>query len=137
MRVTRAQARAHFDYVMDTVLERDNNSPLKKSLLAINIDNIFALLPLNITMINSLTYDKSETEKDVPIPLGDKSLLSLFKEYILFKDDSDDPITDWGAVDPEDFDQFRISPMQIARGNFHPTLNPNAPVVGPICGTLK
>ena len=79
---SRAQARAALDHVFDDVLDADDDSPLKKSLLEIGIKDVFLLCTMDTPTIDALVYEKSDTEKDVPISKADKSMLKAFISYV-------------------------------------------------------
>ena len=82
MVVTRPQAKAAFNHVLDNVLGRNDSSPLKQSLLKENVQDIFDLCSMEESTISVLCYDKSPTETDVDISRTDKTLLRIVITYV-------------------------------------------------------
>ena len=113
MVVTRPQAKAAFNHVLDNVLGRDDSSPLKQSLLKENVQDIFDLCSMEESTINVLCYDKSPTETDVDVSRTDKTLLRIVITYVGYLRTSGTnaltQATDWMALTQEDFDDFRIT----------------------------
>ena len=141
MVLTRADARAAFNFVMDNVLRRDNNSPLRRSLVANQLDDILELLSLAMRPddIDTFTYDVSETERNVRLPLGDRNLLRIFIKYVLVRNAGPDPIGEaWLSLTPQAFDDFRVSPeaYTTSDGSRPVPLAPN-PVVRPEAATQR
>jgi hypothetical protein len=64
---TRPQAIAAFNHVLDNVLGKDDTSPLKQSLMATGIKDMFDLWTMRRDFIDKLVYSKSSTETDVPV----------------------------------------------------------------------
>ena len=85
MVLTRPQARAAFTYILDTVLGKDDQSPLKKALLAEGYNDMFSLVTIDLETIESLTYDQSTTESGISIPKSDKEILITFLEYLNYR----------------------------------------------------
>lgn len=55
--MTRAEGKEAFNYVFNTVLDRDDKSPLKSSLISEGITNIFDLITIPNDVIDSLHYE--------------------------------------------------------------------------------
>ena len=79
---SRSQGKALFNHVLDSVICEDDDSPLKKSLLKLGIVDVFALRTLDMDTIEALTYDKSDTEKNVSVLKADKNILKAFISYV-------------------------------------------------------
>ena len=77
--------------------------------------------------IENLTYpDPDDASNSLNLRRSDKAMLKLWREYVLHREASDNPIGDnWLQVTQADFDAFRISPSNIARLS---TASPMAPV---------
>ena len=118
---TRPQARAAFNHVLDNVLGQDDQSPLKQSLIAQGIEDIFYLCTIENDSINALVYDRSATETDVPVNKGDRSLLKVLLAYVTYvRGNGTNALSDgteWGAITQNDFDEYRISPHYVAPGS--------------------
>jgi hypothetical protein len=100
MVLTRSQARAAFNYILDNVLGKDNKSPLKSALLCEGINDIFSLVTFPLEYINDQDILKN-------VQTCDKNLLCYFSEYIVFRHANNDPINDdWMSVTPESFHSF-------------------------------
>jgi len=57
--------------------------------------------------IDSLTYDRSDTDKVIPLTRGDKNLLCIFQDYIHHCHSIGDPIgQDWLSISTEDFEDY-------------------------------
>jgi hypothetical protein len=107
--ITRAEGKAAFDHILDNVLGRDDNSNLKKALLAEGVENVFDLLTVNDQFIDELCYQKVDSDVQfTPCTVGDKLLLKCFLSYEahLRNEGFDGPCT---AITQTEFDQFRIS----------------------------
>jgi len=76
--------------------------PLYKALEKSGDNDIMAMITLCDCDIDSLTYDRSDTEKDVPLSRVDKNLLCIFTHESIGH-----PIgNDWLSLTAEDFDDF-------------------------------
>lgn len=129
MVLSRTQARSAFNYVMDTVLERDDSSLVKQSLVSETIGDITALCSTDRASIMALTYPNPAGGRPLPIPKGDRNILLAFQYYVKYRADNGSTIQDgdWGSITIEDFDAFRIS-TEFARYSNQATLpNPSLP----------
>jgi hypothetical protein len=112
---TRTQAKAVFDYVLDSVLGMDDTSPLKQSLKGQGIKDIFDLCTLvDHDTIADLVYDKSSTELDVPVSGVDKDLVRAFIFFVRHSRSTGNPLaesTEWLAIAQSDFDDYRVGPL--------------------------
>lgn len=107
--MTRAEGKEAFNYVFNTVLDRDDKSPLKSSLISEGITNIFDLITIPNDVIDSLHYeDPAEPGKSCPVKKGDKMLLRCFLAYQIYLD-SDGGVSDYKVITQSSFDNFRIS----------------------------
>ena len=116
MVLTRPQAKAAFQHVMDDVLDRGDGSPLKSSLLHDGIDDIFALATIDTDTINNLTYkDPKNTGQHLNVSRGDKGLIRVFCDYILHCNTAGTPIDDnWTGITQTAFDSFRVDPSYVS-----------------------
>jgi hypothetical protein len=73
---TRSSSRAAFDHVLDLVLVRGDDTPLKQALTQNGYTDIHALTLLSSDVIDTLTYNESETTVDVPVLRFEKALTS-------------------------------------------------------------
>ena len=110
---TRAStAKAAFNHVMDNVLGKDDSSPLKMALIKAGCDDMHALNMATDQLIDDLVHDKSQTETDVPVPPFQRALVTVFLNYVAHRNNTGNPIgSDWTAVTPEEFDNYRTSPQ--------------------------
>ena len=107
---TRNSSKLAFDHVMDVVLERDSTSPLKRALLKHGYDDIHSIYSLNDEDMNFLTYDEPGGSSAVPILSLDKVLISTFLDFVIQKDNVNDPVgSGWINITREEFDKFRTS----------------------------
>ena len=117
MVVTRENAKAIFDHVVDQILSRSGSGILKASLSREGYDDILSLMTIDDETIENLTYpDPDDASNSLNLRRSDKAMLKLWREYVLHREASDNPIGDnWLQVTQADFDAFRISPSNIAR----------------------
>jgi len=115
MVVTRPQAKAAFNHVLNTVLGRGDDSSLKSSLLHDGIEDIFALATIDTDTINALTYkDPNNAGQRLAVSRGDKALVRVFCDFILHRNDIGIPINDnWTGITQADFDSFRVDPNYV------------------------
>ena len=126
MVLTRPQAKKAFQHILDTVLERGDGTPLKSSLLAEGIEDIFGLVTIDDDTITDLTYTDPDDPKNlVAVQKGDKALLRIFRDYVVYCKNQGHPIEDWTQVTQEAFDEFRIDPTNI--GTLHGSLASPSP----------
>ena len=71
-----------FDHLLNVVFRVPKDGPLYKALMKSGDTDIRDILSLNGTDIDSLTYDRSDTEKDIPLSRWDKVLINIFKHSI-------------------------------------------------------
>ena len=115
MVLTRTDAKAAFTHVLDKVLGRGDATPLKASLIAEEIDDIFSLVGLNDNAIDTLCY-KDENGVSKPLRLSDKMLLKCFLQFVVHKNKEGELFADgWDTISQTDFDEFRINPSFIAK----------------------
>ncbi len=74
---------AAFDHVLNVVFGVPKDGPLYKALVKSGDIDMWDVISLSEPDINSLTYDKSDTETDIPLPRHEKVLLHIFKYYLL------------------------------------------------------
>ena len=81
MVLTHPQAKKALQHILDTVLERGDGTPLKSSLLAEGIEDIFGLVTIDDDTITDLTYTDPDDPKNlVAVQKGDKALLCIFQD---------------------------------------------------------
>ena len=129
---TRSEAKTSFNHILDNVLGRGDDSPLKLALFEEGIDDIFALSTLNENAIESLKYKNKDNDDAVtPVRMADKMLLRCFLHFIINANMEGYPIgDDWSAITQEEFDAFRISPKYMAKlttTTFPPSTSPSNP----------
>ena len=118
MVITRTEAKAAFDHVLDTVLDRYGSKDLKIALVKEGFVDIFQVLTIKDSDIESLVYqDPADATKTVPIRRGDVGMLKCFKAYVNHRNISGTPIddTDWINLTQAEFDLFRIDPTNLLR----------------------
>jgi hypothetical protein len=104
MVLTRSQARAAFNHVLDNVLGRGDKSHLKSTLLQEGINDIFSLVTY------PFQYDPYDQDILGNIELHDKNLLYYLSEYVIYQNASGDPIQDdWMNVTQESFHSFCLN----------------------------
>jgi len=115
MPLTRTKVSASFDHVLSVVFGVPKDGPRYKALVKSGDTDIRDIISLDETGIGSLTYDKSDTETDLPLSRCDKALLHIFKCYILHCNLIGSPIgEDWLSITQEGFDKYHVSPDYVA-----------------------
>ena len=114
---TRSEAKASFNHILDNVLGRGDDTPLKLALAEEGIDDIFTLSTLTESAIESLKFKNADNENALtPVKLADKMLLRCFLHFVVNADMEGRPIgDDWNAITQEEFDSFRIDPRYMAK----------------------
>jgi hypothetical protein len=81
--LTRSEAKAAFDHVLNEVLGRNDNSNLKQGLLAEGIADIFDFFSLDDVIIDDLEYpDPKDPDLTINCVKGDKMLVKCFLAYM-------------------------------------------------------
>ena len=112
--MTRSEAKAAFNHVLDKVIERDDSSDLKIALVNDGIENIFDLLRLDQHTIDNLGYqDPDDDDRFILLKKGDRNILKSFMEFKMDLDAKGVPI-DFLSLTRAEFDQFRIRPIRQA-----------------------
>jgi hypothetical protein len=102
---TREEAREAFNYVLDSLLGRNNDSDLKKSLVDEGCDDMLHLISTVAEYIDDIARDKS-----------DNALLILFLQFIAHQESSGNPVEDqWITITQEEFDAFCPSSIPLLR----------------------
>jgi len=110
MALTRAKAREAFDYVVNVVFQVSKEGPLYKALEKSGDTDIRDMISLRDPDIDSLTYDRNDTDKNIPLTRTDKNLLHIFQDYILHCHSIGEPIgQDFWSISTEDFEGYRLS----------------------------
>jgi hypothetical protein len=112
MALTWTEGKAIFIHLLDDVLDLDGDSSLRQSLSSLGIDDVFALLAIGHDTIDSLVYDKSPTNKGVPVKKANISMLKALFSYIaqLQGNNSLESASDWFLLTMQGYDDYRISP---------------------------
>jgi hypothetical protein len=125
--LTRSEAKAAFDHILNEVLGRNDTSNLKRGLLAEGISDIFDLSSLDDGFIDYLEYhDPKDPDLTLNCVKGDKMLVKCFLAYMV-QIEQTGFTGDYMSITQASFDQFRISPANktssasAANANFHPT----------------
>jgi hypothetical protein len=139
MVLTRSEAKAAFNHVLDTVLGRGDDSLLKSALLEEGVDDIFALSTLTDKAIDKLQFkDPSNNNALTPIKLADKMLLRCFLHYVVNRSLEGNPVgDDWNAITQEKFDAFRIDPTYLSKLISMPISMSASPATAPTTPVLK
>jgi len=82
-RMSCTKAKEAFDHVLNVVFQVLKDGSLYQTLVKSGDMDIQVTISFNEADIDFLTYDKSETKKDIPLSRHDKSLLHIFNHYIL------------------------------------------------------
>ena len=118
MVLTRTEAKAVFDHVLDVVLDRYNSADLKSALIKEGFVDVFLLLSMDDATIESLEIeDPNDATKKMALKKSDKGMLRTFKAFVHHRNASDNPIKDedWLKLTQADFDAYRIDPSNLAR----------------------
>jgi len=83
MALIRAKAKDAFDYVVNVVFQVPKEGPLYKALEKSGDTDIRDMVTLRACDIDSLTYDRNDTDKNIPLTKKKKKLLRIFQDYIL------------------------------------------------------
>jgi hypothetical protein len=137
MVLTRSEAKAAFNHVLDTVLGRGDGSSLKSALLEEGVYDIFALSTLTDKAIDKLQFKDPDNNNALkPIKLAEKMLLRCFLHYVFNCSLEGNPVgDDWNAITQEKFDAFRIDPTYISKLISMPismTASPATPPTTPV-----
>ena len=112
MVITRPQGRVAFTHILDNVLDRNDESPLKQALIAQGIDDLFSLCTIEESTINALVYDRNDDERRLPVVRGDQGLLRTFLAYVRHARANGNPLSEsgeWGAITQLDFNTYRVN----------------------------
>ena len=104
MVVTRQEASAIFDHILDQVLSRYGSGDLKAALAREGFNDLFTLMSIDDDTIDDLEYpDPNDATKTIPVRRSDKATVKLWREYVLHRNTSSDPIGDnWLQVTWQD-----------------------------------
>ncbi len=115
MPLTRTKVSAAFDHVLTVVFGVPKDGPLYKALVKSGDTDMRDVISLSESDIDSLTYDKSDTETDIPLARHEKVLRCIFKHYLLHCSSIGSPIgLDWLSITHEDFDEYQVGPDYVA-----------------------
>jgi hypothetical protein len=117
MVVTRQEAKTIFDHILDQVISRHGTNDLKTALVRDGVDDLFSLLNIDDATIDDLQYpDPNDATNLLEVRRSDKSMIKLWRDYVLYRESKGDPIGDnWLQVTQESFDEFRLSSTNVAR----------------------
>ena len=116
---TRQEAKAAFQHVLDNVLGKDDSSPLKQAIVAEGFEDVFTMMTMDDTIIDTLVYDKSPTEINVAVSRGEKTLAKGIQAYVRYLIANGNPLSeavDWMALTQQDFDLFRVKMTPVGTG---------------------
>jgi len=109
MPLTQTKDMEAFNHLLNVVFRVPKDGPLYKALIKSGDTAIRDIITVDETDIDSLTYDRSDTEKDIPLPRRDKVLIHIFKHYILHCSSIGSLIgTDWLSITPEDLENIEL-----------------------------
>ena len=117
MVLSRQQQKAAFDHILDNILDCGDGSALKAALLAEGIKDILDLTTITLQIIYTVTYvpDPAVLNVHANVLRGDKGLLRMFREFIIYRHNIGTPlIDDWTSITEDDFSAFRISAICIS-----------------------
>ena len=104
---TRQAAATAFTHVMENVLGCDADHPIRKALAKEQYTTMTDVSMLDLDTINGLTYDKSDSEKNVDLPKFHKALLVCLIKFMFWRDAEGDPVVGkWEKVTKNEFDDF-------------------------------
>jgi hypothetical protein len=137
MVLTRSEAKAAFNHVLETVLGRGDGSSLKSALLEEGVNDIFALSILTDKAIDKLQFkDPDNNNAPTPIKLADKMLLKCFLHYVVNRSLEGNAVgDDRNTITQEKFDAFRIDPTYLSKLISMPismTASPATPPTTPV-----
>jgi hypothetical protein len=110
--LARAEAKSAFNHILDSVLDRMDGSSLKTALGEDGIDDIFSLISLSDTGIDtSQCKDPNNNNVSTNVGLADKILLRSFLKhhYVEIKLIGDD----WDKMTQTDFYNYRVDPKNM------------------------
>lgn len=115
--VTRAQAKAHFNHVLDNVLERGEESILKQALCQQGFGDLPSILSMEDNDIDQL-FLRDDDGTTTHIIRGDVSLMRAFRRYVAYRI-SNGPLEDgeWYQLDAQDFNSYRLANVNLPRTN--------------------
>jgi len=109
MALIRAKAKDAFDYVVNVVFQVPKDGSLYKALEKSGDNDVMAMISLRGCDIDTLTFDRSDTEKNIPLTRNDKNLLCIFQGYLLHRHSIGNPIgQDFWSISAEDFEDYRL-----------------------------
>ena len=107
---TKTQSKAAYDHLLNTILEKDDASPLKQSLAAFGVEDVVDLTALTDAHIETkLEYGTPP----VPIPTMDMARLKQLLCFIDHLQDNGNPMSeasDWMNLTRQDFVSYCIGP---------------------------
>jgi hypothetical protein len=117
MVLTRSEAKAAFNHVLDTVLGQGDDSLLKSALSEEGGDDIFSLSTLPESATDALQFKDADNNNTLtPVKLANKMLLRCFLHYVINCNLEGDPVgDDWNAITQDKFDAFHIDPRYISK----------------------
>jgi hypothetical protein len=117
MVLTRSEARAAFNHILDVVLGQGEDSLLKSALSEEEVDDIFSLSTLTEGAIDALQFKDADNNNALtPVKPADKMLLRYFLHYVISCNLEGNPVgDDWNAITQDKFDVFCIDPRYISK----------------------
>jgi len=100
-----------FKHILSNVLEAPEDGPLAKALQSAGYDDVWSLVTMSDADIDSLTFDRSEKEKNIPLGRAHQALLHIFCHYHDHQAHIGSPVgDDWTAITADDFNDYHIGP---------------------------
>jgi len=107
MPLTQTKVLVAFEHVLNVVFGVPKDGPHYKALVKSGDIDMRDVISFSEPDIDSLTYDKSDTVTDTPLPRHEKVLICFFKYYLLHFSSIGSPIgVDWLSITHEDFDKY-------------------------------
>ena len=116
--MTREQARAAYDHVVNSVLEPDLDAPLRLALEKEAVSNLMHLLIMPEATINAMTYDDpgdgtQVATADMPLQKVHKWTLKAFQSYARYRSDVEGAdnvnLDEWQAINQAKFINFQLN----------------------------
>ena len=118
MVITRTQAKAAFEHVLDKILFTDGSEDVKGALVRKGIVDIIQLLSMDNSTFQGLVYHHPTVSKlTLPFRKGDVAMLKCFQAFVQYRVAAGKPINDneWITLNQNEFDLFRINPSNWLR----------------------
>ena len=114
----REQARGAYDHVVGSVLDQDQDAPLRLALEKEGVSNIMHLLIMPEATIDAMTYNvpgdgTQAATADIPLQNVHKWTLKAFQSYAQYRSDvegvDNGNLDEWRAINQGEFDNFQCN----------------------------